>query len=205
MHCPEAAQPTVTFLGVINKYAGELNNGSTLLHYCLQVTAYNSSTRSQHTFPITAYFRNGPRWAKFPLLAPQTPIFVTGHIFGTTKENQQLAVLTDDVHFLPNVPPPIPPTPASAKSKRQRTDRWAQRASPTTPSSSSQFHGTISTLTCQDNPTTTYTDPVTPDHTELTILEDDETSMTWPDTDHLEHTPTVMTRRSRRTREKGLP
>jgi hypothetical protein len=144
MHCPEAAQPTVTFLGVINKHAGELNNGSTLLHYCLQVTVYNSSTRNQHTFPITAYFKNGPRWAKLPLLATQTQIFITGRIFGTTKENQQLAILTDDIHFLPTMSPSMPLSPTSAKSSRKRTNRWSQRAGSSMPSSSSQFHeGTV--------------------------------------------------------------
>jgi hypothetical protein len=202
MHCPEAAQPSVTFLGVVNKYAGELNNGSTLLHYCLQVTVYNSSTRNQHTFPITAYLRNGPRWAKFPLLTPQTQIFVTGRIFGTTREDQQLAILTDDIHFLASISPPIPPTPTSAEGKRKRTNRWAQRAGPSTPSNSTHLHNTSSALTYQDGPTTTSIDPITPDHTELAILGDDEVPTTWPDTDDLEHTPTLK-RRSRRMREKG--
>jgi hypothetical protein len=202
MHCPEAAQPTVTFLGVINKHAGELNNGSTLLHYCLQVTVYNSSTRTQHTFPITAYFKNGPRWAKLPLLAPQTQIFVTGRIFGTTKENQQLAILTDDIHFLPTMSPPMPLSPTSAKSSRKRTNRWSQRAGSSMPSNSSQFHEAISSLPRQDESTPTPNDATTPSHTGLATLEDDETPITWPDTDDAEHTPTLK-RRSRRMREKA--
>jgi hypothetical protein len=203
MHCPEAAQPTVTFLGVINKYAGELNNGSTLLHYYLQVTVYNSSTRYQHTFPIAAYLRNGPRWAKFPLLAPQTQIFVTGRIFGTTKENQQLAILTDDIHFLPSIPPPISPSSTSPKGKRKLANRWDQRAGRTMPSSSSQFHGTISTLPDQDELAPAPKDPITPIHTDFTTIEDDGTPITWSDTDDLQPTP-ALKRRSQRTRGKGL-
>lgn len=65
MHCPEAAQPIVTLLGVVLDRGGQLNDGPTLLHYRLQTTVYNASTRSQHTFPITAYFKNGQRWANF--------------------------------------------------------------------------------------------------------------------------------------------
>jgi hypothetical protein len=202
MHCPEAAQPTVTFLGVINKHAGELNNGSTLLHYCLQVTVYNSSTRTQHTFPITAYFKNGPRWAKFPLLAPQTQIFVTGRIFGTTKENQQLAILTDDIHFLPTLSSPTPLSPTSAKGNRKRTDRWSQRAGSNMQPNSSQLHETISSFPYQDESTPTPNDTTTHSHTGLATLEDDETPIMWPDTDDPEQTPTLK-RRSRRMREKA--
>jgi hypothetical protein len=204
MYCPEAAQPTVTFLGVIDKHAGELNNSATLLHYCLQVTVYNSSTRYQHTFPITAYLRSGPRWAKFPLLVPQTQIFVTGRVFGTTKENQQLAILTDDIHFLPSISPLITPSPTSAKSKRKLANRWDQRVGRSMPSSSSQFHGTISTLPDQHELTPTPNGPTTPIHTEITTLEDDETPITWSDTDDLQPTP-ALKRRSQRMRGKGLP
>jgi hypothetical protein len=87
MHYPEAAQPVVTFLGIILERGGQLNSASTLLHYRLQCTVYNSSTRTNHTFPITAYFKNGQRWANFPPLNINTYIFLTGRIFGVTKEN----------------------------------------------------------------------------------------------------------------------
>ncbi|KAE8306279.1 hypothetical protein BDV41DRAFT_583453 [Aspergillus transmontanensis] len=83
MHCPEAAQPTVIFLGTVCEHGGQLNNG-----------------------------------------------------FGLTKENQQLAIMTEDVHFLPAPPQPLPPTPSSTLGKRKRTDRWTQRATSSTPSKS---------------------------------------------------------------------
>jgi hypothetical protein len=68
MHCPEAAQPTVTFLGVVLERGGQLNGGPTLLHYRLQTAVYNSSARTYHSFPVTAYFKNGQRLANFPTL-----------------------------------------------------------------------------------------------------------------------------------------
>ena len=58
MHCPEAAQSIVTVLGTVLERGGQLNDGSTLLHYRLQSTFYNSSSRSHHTFLLTAYFKN---------------------------------------------------------------------------------------------------------------------------------------------------
>ncbi|CAG8878830.1 unnamed protein product [Penicillium nalgiovense] len=101
MHCPGAAQPIVTFLGVVLERGGQLNDGPTLLHYRLQTTVYNTSTRIHHTFPITAYFKNGQRWANFPPLNVNSHVFLTGRIFGLTKESRQLAIVTDDIHFLP--------------------------------------------------------------------------------------------------------
>jgi hypothetical protein len=68
-------------------------------------------------------------------------VFLTGRIFGLTKEDRQLAVVTDDIHFLPTSASSLPPTPSSATGKRKRPDRWSQRAGPTTPSkSTSQFY-----------------------------------------------------------------
>jgi hypothetical protein len=113
MHCPEEAQPAITFLGVVTTRGGQLNNGSTLLHYGLQSTVYNNSSRTEHTFPITAYFKNGPRWVNFPPLALNIPVFISGRVFGVIKENQQLAVIVDDVHFLPTSTLSVPPTPSS--------------------------------------------------------------------------------------------
>jgi hypothetical protein len=88
MHCPGAAQPIVTFLGVVLKRRGQLNDGRNLLHYRLQTTIYNPSTRTPHTFPITAFFKNGQRWANFPPLYANASVFVTGRIFSLTKENR---------------------------------------------------------------------------------------------------------------------
>ncbi|KAL2867543.1 uncharacterized protein BJX67DRAFT_380897 [Aspergillus lucknowensis] len=138
MHCPEAAQLTVTFLGTVCERGGQLNNGSTLLHYRLQSTVYHTSNRTHHTFPLTAYFKNGQRWVNFPSLSINAQIFITGRIFGLTKENQQLAIMTEDVHFLPALPQPLPATPSSTLGKRQRSDRWTQRATPSTPSEFTQ-------------------------------------------------------------------
>jgi hypothetical protein len=53
------------------------SNPSTLLHYRLQSTVYNNSSRSHHTFPLTAYFKNGQRWANFPTLNVNTSILLT--------------------------------------------------------------------------------------------------------------------------------
>jgi hypothetical protein len=133
MHCPGAAQPKVTFLGVVLERRGQLNDGRNLLHYRLQTTVYNPSTRTSHTFPIMAFFKNGQRWANFPPLSVNSHVFLTGRIFGFTKENRQLAVVTADIHFLPTSTNSLPPTPSSATGKRKRVDRWSQRAEPTTP------------------------------------------------------------------------
>jgi hypothetical protein len=83
------------------------------LHYRLQSTVYHTSNRTHHTFPLTAYFKNGQRWVNFPSLSINAQVFITGRIFGLTKENQQLAIITEGVHFLPAPPQPLPPTPSS--------------------------------------------------------------------------------------------
>jgi hypothetical protein len=134
MHCPEEAQPIVTFLGTVIEREGQLNNGPTLLHYHLQSTVYNSSTRTTHTFRITAYLKNGPRWVNFPSLTPNSQVFITGRIFGVTKADPHLAVLTDDIHFVPTIPQPLIPSPSSTVTRTNRAERWAQRPPPTTPS-----------------------------------------------------------------------
>ena len=126
MHCPEAALPVITVLATVLARGGQLNTGATLLHYRLQSTVYNSSTRSYNTFPLTAYFKNGQRWVNFPPLGINTNIFLTGRIFGVTKNNRQLAVITDDIHFLPTHPQSFPSTPSPTASQRKRQDRWSQ-------------------------------------------------------------------------------
>lgn len=52
MHCPEAAQPNVTFLGVVHERAGQLNHRLTLIYYRLQVAVYNSSTLYGYESPF---------------------------------------------------------------------------------------------------------------------------------------------------------
>ncbi|KAJ5111788.1 hypothetical protein NUU61_001418 [Penicillium alfredii] len=198
MHCPQAAQPIVTFLGVVLERGGQLNGGPTLLHYRLQTTVYNTSTRTHHTFPITAYFKNGQRWANFPPLSINTHVFLTGRIFGLTKEHRQLAVVTDDIHFLPTSNHHLPATPSSS-GKRKRVDRWSQRAGPQTPSKSAARSHTESlpiTHQFQDSP-----EIIAPD-------DDDEeaTQITWPDTaDEIKASPRATTsppeRRSQRPRK----
>lgn len=186
MHCPQAAQPIVTFLGLVIERGGQLNGGPTLLHYRLQTTVYNSSTRTHHTFPITAYFKNGQRWAKFPPLGINTHVFLTGRIFGRTKEHRQLAVVTDDIHFLPTPNHRLPATPSST-GKRKRVDRWSQRAGPQTPSKSAARSRTESlplTHQSQDSP-----EAVAPG-----LEDEDATQITWPDTaDEIKTSPPAST------------
>lgn len=197
MHCPEAAQPTVTFLGIVLERGGQLNDGPTLLHYRLQTTVYNSSARTYHTFPVTAYFKNGQRWAKFPPLNPNSYVFLTGRIFGLTKESRQLAVVTDDIHFLPRPTHPLPATPTST-GKRKRVDRWSQRAGPQPPSRSVPISRTESLPT--------HPELRSPEVVALDNEDEESTQITWPDTtDENEPSPAAATptpeRRSRRKRK----
>lgn len=197
MHCPEAAQPTVTFLGIVLERGGQLNDGPTLLHYRLQTTVYNSSARTYHTFPVTAYFKNGQRWANFPPLNPNSYVFLTGRIFGLTKERRQLAVVTDDIHFLPRPSHPLPATPSST-GKRKRVDRWSQRAGPQTPSKSAPSSRTESLPT--------HPQLRSPEVVALDEEDEESTQITWPETtDENEHSPPAATpppeRRSRRKRK----
>lgn len=174
MHCPEAAQPIVTFLGVVIERGGQLNGGPTLLHYRLQTTVYNSSTRTNHTFPITAYIKNGQRWANFPPLSMNTHVFLTGRVFGLTKEHRQLAVVTDDIHFLPTPNNQLPATPPST-GKRKRVDRWSQRAGPQTPTKSAARPQTESLpITYQSQDPTQIIAPGDDD--------EEDAQITWPDT-----------------------
>ncbi|KAJ5394721.1 hypothetical protein N7509_006508 [Penicillium cosmopolitanum] len=178
MHCPEAAQPTVTFLGIVLERGGQLNDGPTLLHYRLQTTVYNTSDRAHHTFPVTAYFKSG-------------------RIFGLTKESRQLAVVTDDIHFLPRPTHPLPATPSST-GKRKRVDRWSQRAGPQTPSKSVPISRTESLLT--------HPKLRSPEVVALDNEDEESTQITWPETtDENEPSPAAATptpeRRSRRKRK----
>jgi hypothetical protein len=84
MHCPEAALPTVSLLGIVRSGEGQLNNRSTLLHYDLETNVYDPSNKASVAFTVSIYFRNGNRWTNFPVLARQSRIFITGRIFGIT-------------------------------------------------------------------------------------------------------------------------
>jgi hypothetical protein len=154
-----------------------------LLHYRLQCTVYNSSARAHHTFPITAYFKNGQRWANFPPLGVNTHVFLSGRIFRVTKENRQLAVITDDIPFLPipTLTQPLPPTPSSTIGKRKRHNRWSQRASPSTPSKSSRLLPIDAISPGQSGHSTAAHN--THDNVKSTAPDDDgDTLITWPDT-----------------------
>jgi hypothetical protein len=201
MHCPEAALPVVTVLATVIERGGQLNSGFTLLHYRLQSTVYNSSSRSYHTFPLTAYFKNGQRWVNFPQNI-NANIFLTGRIFGVTKKNRQLAVITDDIHFFPTLPQSLPSTPSPTTGKRKRQDRWSQRANGHSPFKPAPVLEDDLTSAIQQsyNPTETIS---------LNDDDDDETLITWPDTAEdaqalpRPHTPTPE-RRSQRPRNKTL-
>jgi hypothetical protein len=205
MHCPEAAQPIMTFTGVITERGGELNNGPTLLHYRLQCTVYNSSTQSHHTFSITAYFKNRQSWSNFPPLSLNTQLFIAGRIFGQTKKSSQLAMMTDDIHFLPMLTQPPPLSPSSTTGKRKRSDRWTQRATPSTPTKSTR-------LLQADlrQPDRSESQPIyqpTSELNETTPLENDnDTQITWTDTaDETESSALITSptpeRRSQRARK----
>lgn len=174
MHCPEAAQPIVTFLGFVLERGGQLNGGPTLLHYRLQTTIYNTSTRTHHTFPITTYFKNSPRQANFPPMSTNTHVFLTGRVFGLTKEHRQLAVVTDDLHFLPTPNHYLPATPSST-SKQKRVDRQSQRTGPQTPTR-------VTARPRTESLPTTHQLPVSP---EIVVPDDEDkegTPISWPET-----------------------
>ena len=135
MHCPEAALPSVSLLGVVRGGGGQLNTGSTLLHYDLETTVYDISSKSSVTFTVCIYFRNGKRWTNFPILAMQSRIFIDGRIFGITTNTPRLAIGVDDVYFIPNLGSitTAPVTPTSSAGKQKQADRWSSRANSITP------------------------------------------------------------------------
>ena len=85
---------------MVVEQGGCLNEGPILLHYVLRVSVYDTASRNTVTFQIAAYFKNGRH---FPTLSLHTAVFITGqYVFGVTKDNPiRLAVLIEDVHFLP--------------------------------------------------------------------------------------------------------
>jgi hypothetical protein len=208
LHCPEAAQPTVTFLSLVVERGGQLNSGSTLLHYRLLSTVYNASTRAAHTFPISAYFKNGQRWVNFPPLNINTYVFITGRIFGVTKENRQLAVIIDDIHFLPSptLMQPMLNSPPSTTAKRKPLDRWSRRASPGTPSKAAHLQQSSQSSPTEAIRPTTFQLTYNPTEGETPDDNDKETHITWSDTtDENNSSPPLTTptpnRRSKRPRK----
>jgi hypothetical protein len=197
----------VTFLGIVSERGGQLNSGSTLLHYRLLSTVYNASTRAYHTFPISAYFKNGQRWVNFPPLNINTYVFITGRIFGVTKEIRQLAVIIDDIHFLPTpkVTQPLLNSPPSTTAKRKPLHRWSRRASPRTPSKAAHLLQSTPSSPTEPNSSTTF--PLTYGSAESTAPDDNDkdTLITWSDTaDDTNPSPPLPaptpTRRSKRPR-----
>ena len=107
-----------------------MNEGPILLHYVLRVSVYDTASRNTVTFQIAAYFKNGRRWINFPTLSLHTAVFITGHVFGVTKDNLiRLAVLIEDVHFLPVSGRSSSGNPGSGGGggKRKESDRWGRR------------------------------------------------------------------------------
>ena len=102
-----------------------MNTGSTLLHYDLETTVYDISSKSSMTFTVCIYFRNGKRWTNFPILAMQSRIFIDGRVFGITTNTPRLAISVDDVYFISNLAtittPPV--TPTSSAGKQRQADR----------------------------------------------------------------------------------
>jgi hypothetical protein len=135
MHCPAAALPMVSLLGIEEGCGGQLNSGSSLLYYDLQTTVYNSLDKTSTTFTVSIYFKNGKHWANFPTLTMWSRLFVTGCIFGVTTNRPWLAILVDDVYFIPKISPiaTTPGTPGSSTVKCKQDDCWTCRAAPSTP------------------------------------------------------------------------
>ena len=128
-HCPEAAPPSIVLIGtVVGRPHGRLNEGPTLLSYPMEVTVYSASTRSQITFPIRAFLKNGKRWAKFPTLTPRTSMVVIGRLCGFTKPDPILAIMVEDFNFIgtTKTEPDTPQTP----DKQPAPDRWSRQVGP---------------------------------------------------------------------------
>jgi len=149
IYCPPAAPPTITFQGTVMHSGGALNCGPTLMNYDLHVAVYNGFAKSHTNFTVRIYFKNGRRWARFPLLAPQTHILVVGKVSGYTTEEHHLAILVEAVFFtakdsMTNITSPQTPQ-SSPGAKRRRQDRWDRRPADSregqllTPSKTQQF------------------------------------------------------------------
>jgi hypothetical protein len=133
-------------MGIVGHYGGELNSGSTLLHFELSSSVYNLATRTVTHFSVSCYFANGRRWENFPRPSMQSHICVLGRVIGLTLAKTQLAIAINDVFFLPSsIRSSLSSTsPESAHSKR--ASRWAGRAEPGTPSKRARTEDEDSTL-----------------------------------------------------------
>ena len=102
------------------------------MQYDLSVSVYVSSTKAHVTFPVRIYFTKGKRWANFPSLAVNTPIIVTARVSGFSRQGRCLALLVNDVYFLPGTPRlglnSEHNLNSTGCSKRPRQDRWTRRA-----------------------------------------------------------------------------
>ena len=102
------------------------------MQYDLSVSVYVSSTKAHVTFPVRIYFKKGRRWANFPSLAVNMPILVTARVSGFSTQGRCLALLVNDVYFLPGTPRlglnSEHNSNSTGCSKRPRQDRWTRRA-----------------------------------------------------------------------------
>jgi hypothetical protein len=179
MHCPEAALPTVSLLGIVRTGGGQLNNGRTLLYYDLETNVYDPLNKVSVTFTVSIYFRNGNRWTKFPVLSTQSRIFITGRIFGITANTPRLAIGVDDVYFIPNLGSitTAPVTPTSSAGKQKHADRWNSRANPITPTKGPRMLTISSDSQPQDDghqscPSTETPVPIESEHCDDVTLKD---------------------------------
>jgi hypothetical protein len=121
-------------MGTVGHSRGRLNLGSTLLHFELSSSVYNSAVKSVSHFSVTCYFADGKRWEKFPPPSIQSHICVLGRVIGVTLPITQLAIAINDVFFLPS---PIRSSLSATSPETghlKRTSRWAGWAEPGTPS-----------------------------------------------------------------------
>jgi hypothetical protein len=91
------------------------------------------------TFSVRIYFKKGRRWANFPSLAVNTPILVTARVSGFSRQGRCLALLVNDVDFLPGTP-----RLGLNSEHNLRQDRWTHRAvQPSITSQKIDFEGLL--------------------------------------------------------------
>lgn len=124
-------------MGVTGASGGELNSGPELLHFELLTSVYNTATKNASEFSVSCYFANGKRWVNFPMPSSQSQLCVLGRIIGITSKTTQLAIVINDVFYLPSIvrtsiPHASPPSAAIRDAKRDL--RWTGRADSGSPS-----------------------------------------------------------------------
>jgi hypothetical protein len=134
-----------------------------------------------------------------------------------TKKNPQLAILVDEVYFIPNLSqgPSTPATPSSTVSQQKRANHWGNRAGPSTPMKRPREVTPIAKIPhpdapdCQDDDDhPAYMDSVLSSGLSRKIDDDDQNDIpvipSTPSTAHVEETlspsPETPTRRSKRMR-----